>query len=267
MSIPDRPSCVVTGAGSGLGRALCKQLASRGARVVASDVNEEAARETVQLLGGAEAHAFRADVSKRDEVVALARFAEERFGAVDFVANNAGVAVSGNIGEIPDADWQWIVGVNLWGVIYGCEVFLPSMKRRGRGHILNVASLAGIANAARMGPYNVTKAGVIALTETMHGELRKSGVGVSVLCPSFFPTNIIKSARGGESREAAFAERLMQRSPHSADDIARIAIDGCAKGELHILPHVEGRWFWRMRRLMPRRSLDLAINLRGRVAK
>ncbi len=266
MGIPERPSCVVTGAGSGLGRALCKQLASRGARIIVSDVNEAAAKETVALLG-VEAHAFRCDVSKREEVVALAAFAEEKFGAVDFVANNAGVAVSGSIGEIPDADWQWIVGVNLWGVIYGCEVFLPAMKRRGKGHILNVASLAGIANAARMGPYNVTKAGVIALTETMHGELRGTGVGVSVLCPSFFPTNIIKSAKGGDPKESAFAEKLMQRSPHSADDIARIALDACKKGELHVLPHVEGRWFWRMRRLMPRRSLDMAINLRGRVAK
>ncbi len=267
MGIPNRPSSVVTGAGSGLGRALCVQLAKRGARLVVSDVNEEAARETVAMLGGAEAHTFRCDVSKRDEVNALAAFAQEKLGDVDFVANNAGVAVSGNIGEIPDADWQWIVGINLWGVIYGCEAFVPAMKRRGTGHILNVASLAGIANASRMGPYNVTKAGVIALSETMHGELRRTGVGVSVLCPSFFPTNILKAAKGAESAESAFAEKLMRRSPHSAEDIARLALDGCARGDLHILPHSEGRWFWRMRRLLPQRSLDLAVDLRRRVQR
>ncbi len=267
MSIPDRPSCVVTGAGSGLGRALCVQLARRGGRVVVSDVNEDAARATAAMLGGAEAHVFRCDVSKRDEVDAMARFADEVMGGVDFVANNAGVAVSGEVGEVPDADWRWIMGVNLWGVIHGCEAFLPAMKRRGRGHVLNVASLAGIANAARMGPYNVTKAGVIALSETMHGELRGTGVGVSVLCPSFFPTDIVKNGRGGHPQESAFAEKLMARSPHSADDIARLSLEGCARGELHILPHAEGRWFWRARRLMPQRSLDFAMRLRKRVQK
>jgi NAD(P)-dependent dehydrogenase (short-subunit alcohol dehydrogenase family) len=267
MPIPNRPVSVVTGAGSGLGRALCMQLSKRGGRIIAADIHEEAARETVRLLGSTDAVAVRCDVSKRDEVVALAALAEERFGAVDFVANNAGVAVSGDIGEIPPTDWDWIVGINLWGVIYGCEAFVGPMKRRGRGHILNIASLAGIANAARMGPYNVTKAGVIALSETMHGELRGTGVGVSVLCPSFFPTNIIKASKGTESKEAAFAERLMARSPWSADDIARIALEGCDRKQLHVLPHSEGRWFWRMRRLLPQRSLDLAVQLRDRVQR
>ena len=92
-------------------------------------------------------------------------------------------------------------------------------------------------------------------------------MGVSVLCPSFFPTNIIKSAKGGAPGETAFAEKLMARSPHSAEDIARIALDACKKGDLHILPHVEGRWFWRMRRLLPQRSLELAINFQRRASK
>ncbi|MFO0601865.1 MAG: SDR family NAD(P)-dependent oxidoreductase [Polyangiales bacterium] len=262
MSIPDRPTCVVTGAASGLGRAFCLELARRGGRVVVSDVNEPGARETAAMLGGAEAHVFRCDVSKRDEVEALAAFAEDKLGAVDLLVNNAGVAVSGEIGAIPDADWQWIVGINLWGPVYGCEVFVPGMKRRGRGHVINVASLAGIANAARMGPYNVTKAGVIALSETLHGELRGTGVGVSVLCPSFFPTNIMHNGRGGSDREHTMVAKLMAKSPVTAEDVARIALDAAARGQLHVLPHVEGRWLWRMRRLAPQGSLGMSLSLR-----
>jgi NAD(P)-dependent dehydrogenase (short-subunit alcohol dehydrogenase family) len=263
MTIPSRPTCVVTGAASGLGRAFCLELARRGGRVVASDVDEAGARETVAMLHDNEAHAFRCDVSKRAEVEALAAFAEERFGAVDLLVNNAGVAVSGDIGTIPEADWQWIVGVNLWGPIHGCEVFVPGMKRRGRGHVINVASLAGLANATRMGPYNVTKAGLIALSETLHGELRGTGVGVSVLCPSFFPTNIMHNSRGGSDREHTLVSKLMARSPLSAEDVARIALDGAIRGQLHILPHTEARWLWRLRRLAPQASLDLSLSLRS----
>jgi NAD(P)-dependent dehydrogenase (short-subunit alcohol dehydrogenase family) len=268
MSIPERPTCVVTGAGSGLGRAFCEVLAERGARVIASDVNDAGLTETVTSLAGrTEAYAQRCDVGRRDEVEALARFAEERFGSVDLLVNNAGVAVSGAIGEVPERDWRWIMDVNLWGPIHGCEVFVPGMKRRGRGHVLNVASLAGIANAPRMGPYNVTKAGLIALSETLHGELKGTGVGVSVLCPSFFPTNILRDARGGRPEEMGLAEKLMARSPIKAHDVARIALDACARGTLHILPHREGRWVWRLRRAAPQRSLDLFERMRHRLAR
>ena len=267
MSIPDRPTCVVTGAGSGLGRAFCLELARRGGRLIVSDVNEASARETAAMLGGAEAHVFRCDVSVRAEVEALAAFADEKLGGADVVINNAGVAVTGDIGAISDADWQWIVGINLWGPIYGCELFVPGMKRRGRGHVINVASLAGIANAARMGPYNVTKAGVIALSETLHGELEGTGVGVSVLCPSFFPTNIMNSSRGAQGREHAMASKLMAKSAITADDVARITLDAAARGELHVLPHVEGRWLWRMRRLAPQGSLGMSLSLRKMIER
>lgn len=265
MRLPERPCCVVTGAGSGLGRAFCLQLARRKARLVVTDVNEEAARETAALLGGAEAHVFRCDVARRDEVEALWRFTAEHLGVVDLLVNNAGVAVSGPVGTIPLADWEWIMGVNLWGPIHGCEVFLPPMKRRGSGHILNVASLAGIANAPNMSPYNVTKAGVIALSETLHGEVHGTGIGVSVLCPSFFPTNILRGMRGGAPDEAKFAERLMKKSPFDAEGIARLAIEGCERGDLHILPHSEGRWLWRARRALPQRSLELAQTVSRRL--
>ena len=133
MPLPSTTRAVVTGAGSGLGRAFCLELARRGAQVIASDVNLTEARATAEQMGqmGATAHAVQCDVSKLDQVEALAVEAEKRLGGVDLMINNAGVAVSGNIGDVPPADWQWIVGVNLWGVVHGCHVFVPRFRKQG----------------------------------------------------------------------------------------------------------------------------------------
>src|SRR6185312_10510780 len=111
------------------------------------------------------------------------------------VINNAGVAVGGRVGEVALDDWRWIMGVNLWGVIHGCHVFATQLRAQGSGHILNVASAAGLLAPPGMAPYNVTKAAVVALSETLRGELRDAGVGVTVLCPTFFRTNIAASSR------------------------------------------------------------------------
>src|SRR5262249_27722456 len=164
MALPESPRAVVTGAGSGLGRALCVVLAQRGARIVASDINLSAARATVALLPGDQAHAVACDVANFEQVQALGEKADQLLGGVDLVVNNAGVAAGGRVGEIPLSDWQWLLGINLWGVIHGCHVFVPRLRRQKSGHILNVASAAGLAGLPQLGPYNVSKAGVIALS-------------------------------------------------------------------------------------------------------
>ncbi len=251
MGWVENPRAVVTGAGSGLGRAFCVELARRGARVVACDIDEASARETAAMIPQAASLVARCDVASRDEVEALAARVDDALGGVDLVINNAGVAVAGKVGEVSDEDWRWIMGVNLWGPVHGCEVFTPRLKRQGRGHVLNVASLAGIAKAAMMGPYNVTKAGVIALTETMAAELEGTGVGATVLCPSFFPTNIGKNARGSDARLQGVVERLMARSRIDANDVARIALDAVKREKLYVLPHAEGRVLWALERMMP----------------
>ena len=254
MALPQQPRAVITGAGSGLGRALSLELAGRGARLLLADIDEAGLAATAQLTGaaGAETATLRCDVASAADVEALAAFADERMGGTDLVINNAGVAVGGLVGDVPLADWTWVMGVNLWGVIHGCHSFLPRMKRQKSGHVLNVASTAGLIFVPGLAPYNVTKAGVVALSETLAAELTDTGVGVTVLCPTFFKTNIFASARTtGEAVTNAPVERLMARSRLQADGVARYAIDAVAAGRLHALPHEDGRWPWRAKRAAP----------------
>ena len=248
---------VVTGAGSGLGRAICLELARRGAKVLAADIDLASAEETHRIMTGGPHFAHACNVAQRAEVEAMARAAEDRLGGVDLVVNNAGVAVAGEIGTISEADWTWIVGVNLWGVVHGCEVFAPKLKAQGRGFILNVASMAGLLGVAKMGPYSATKFAVVGLTECLRGDLAPHGITVSLLCPSFFKTKIASSARSDESVQR-LVQSLMERSPLDADDVARIALDGLERGQMHILPHADGRWFWRLKRALPKQFADLA---------
>lgn len=252
--LPIQPRAVVTGAASGLGRALALQLADRRARLVLSDLDEDALDETVRLVEarGGTANARRCDVADAAAMEDFARAAQDTLGAVDLVVNNAGVAVGGAVGEIPLADWEWIVGVNLRGVVHGCHFFLPAMKRRGAGHILNVASIAGFASAPMMGPYNATKAAVIALSETLAAELQGTGVGCTVLCPYFFRTNIAASARNSSEQVSTdFIHKLMDRTRVQAEDVARLALKGCDDGDLYVFPHLKAKVIQAVKRALP----------------
>lgn len=252
--IPQNPTVVLTGAASGLGRALAYELASRRARIALADIDEAGLAETAQGVEsrGGQAKTFRCDVSKLDQVQALRDGATAWLGDVDLLINNAGVAVGGAVGQIPIEDWEWITGINQWGPIYGCHVFLPAMKRRGHGQVLNVASIAAFACAGEMGPYNVTKAAVVALTETLAGELHGTGVGASVLCPFFFSTNIAKNARSASaSVRPDSIERLMKRTPVQASDVARLALEACDRDQLYVFPHREAKGIAALKRFLP----------------
>ena len=252
----------MTGAGSGLGRALSQELARRNARVVASDIDLEAAVATVNGLGSATAYAVRCDVTRLDEVERLAAECDRLLGGVDLVINNAGVAVGGLVGEVSIDNWAWIIGINLWGPIHGCHVFAPRLRAQRSGHILNVASTAGLIAAPRLSPYCVTKSGVVALSEALAGELAEYGVGVSVLCPTFFQTNIVNAARvDGDAALLDPARQLMAAAKLQADAVARLALDGVARGDLYIVPHADGRWLWRLKRLHPAGFNRLAVKL------
>jgi NAD(P)-dependent dehydrogenase (short-subunit alcohol dehydrogenase family) len=233
------------------------ELGARGAKVLVSDVDRAAAEETARLVG-ARAHAMQCDVSKLADVEALAKEADRLLGGVDLVINNAGVAVGGRVGEVPMADWEWIVGINMWGVVYGCHVFVPKLRAQKSGHVINVASAAGLLSPPMMGPYNVTKAAVVALSETLHAELASDGVGVTVLCPTFFRTNIGKSARGTDATLSSLVEKRMAESKVQANDVARIALDAAQKNVLYVVPQADGQWAWRIKRMMPEKFQSMA---------
>lgn len=253
MPLPDRPRTVITGAASGLGRALALELAARRGRILVADVDEQGAQETVRLVtkAGGEAQAVRCDVRKSDEVAALLVEVDRAFGGVDLLVNNAGVSVSGPIGSVPLADWEWIMGINLWGVIYGCHTFVPRFKEQRSGHVLNVASAAGFFCMPQLAPYNVTKAGVVALSESLSGEVAGHGVGVTVLCPTFFKTGIAASGRAHKNMPVSTVEKLMDRAKIQADGVARAALAAIDEGRLYAMPHPDGRWLWRLKRSAP----------------
>ena len=259
MSFPQPLRAVITGAGSGLGRALALDLAQRGASLLVSDIVQSTAEETAELLRqqGAKADAVRCDVTDRDDVFALVEESEARLGGIDFIANNAGVAIGGPFDEISLEDWRWAVDINLWGVIYGCQAVVPKMRAQGRGYIVNVASAAGLLAPPSMSAYNVTKAGVVSLSETLYAEYKSQGIRVSVVCPTFFRTNIVGGMRGATTKkEDAQVIRWMERSKVQAPGVAKAAVDSVRDGKLYVQPMREGRMAWRLKRTSPQRFYD-----------
>ncbi len=191
---------VITGGASGIGRALAERFASEGARLVVGDVEAPALAAAGEELraGGAEVAEVVTDVTDPAAVEALADAAYDRFGVVHVVCNNAGVVSTGPSWEQSLEDWRWVLDVDLWGVIHGVRTFVPRMLAGGEpGHIVNTASIAGLLPFPNVAPYDVAKAGVVALSEALHEELRAAGasIGVSVLCPGVVPTRIAESGR------------------------------------------------------------------------
>jgi NAD(P)-dependent dehydrogenase (short-subunit alcohol dehydrogenase family) len=197
------------------------------------------------------------DVADAAQVERLADEAARCFERLDLVVNNAGVAAAGPIGTAPLDAWRWIVGINLWGVIYGCHYFVPRLVRQGSGAVLNVASLAGIACAPGMASYNVTKAGVIALSETLRAEVAADGVRVTVLCPGFFKTSLLDRFRSPQGDQRAMAEAAFAQSKTSAAEVATAALRAVARGDLYCLPMRDARVLWALKRLMPHRFARL----------
>jgi len=254
---------VVTGAASGIGRALAQRFARAEMKVVLADVESGALEQAADEIAasGTQTLAVRTDVSKAAEVERLAQAVIDKFGAVHVVCNNAGVGTSGPTWMQTVDDWEWLLGVNLWGVIHGVRVFTPLLLAQGEGHIVNTASLAGMLCGAGAAPYNVSKFGVVALSETLHHELTMLGtpVRVSVLCPGFVNTNIADAARnrpttlgktapkmpGAEEMEQLGRRLLAAGSPPS--EVADIVFNAIRDERFYIFPHPQWKKYIRAR--------------------
>jgi NAD(P)-dependent dehydrogenase (short-subunit alcohol dehydrogenase family) len=253
----DGADAVITGAGSGIGAAFARELARRGGRIVCSDVDQASALATAESIeaNGGNAIGLHCDVSQVDDVQKLAVDAQAWFdGAPSLVINNAGVGAGGTpIGEADLDDWNWVLGVNLWGPIHGCHVFAPILREavddRPRG-IINVASAAAFGAAPGMAAYNVSKAGVLSLSETLAAELSGTGIGVTVLCPTFVKTNIVEAGRI-TAQSSRLADRLMRWTGFSPERVARTCLDTHDRGGLYCMPQPDARIGWGIKRFTP----------------
>jgi NAD(P)-dependent dehydrogenase (short-subunit alcohol dehydrogenase family) len=229
---------LVTGAASGLGAALVARFVADGHQVLSTDVAEE---------GEGTAY-LKLDVRRAEDWDAAVAWCEQNWGGLDILVNNAGIATGGRIDVETLDEWDRVVDINLMGVVRGCRAFAPLFKRQRSGHIVNTASAAGLVHPPMMSSYNTVKAGVVALSETLSHELHPYGVTVSVVCPSFFRTNLADSIRGADSAMGATARQLIEKSPRSADDIAIAVLAGIKKKQFLIVPDRPARIAWLTKR-------------------
>jgi len=266
---------VITGAAGGLGKALAQRFAHAGMKLVLADL-DAAALESVRTeleSAGAAAIAVRTDVRNAGDVEALAARTLEAYGAVHVVCNNAGVAAVGAVWESSAADWEWVLGVNLWGAIHGVRVFTPIMLERGEpGHIVNTASVAGLIAPPGMGAYNVSKHAVVALTESLHHDLVARGAKIrcTVVCPAYFPSGIANSERARPAelaepgRAKSDAQRALEESLRkavmagklSAEDVAAAVFEAVRDERFYVLTHprIKPAIEWRMRDILDERT-------------
>lgn len=243
----------ITGGASGLGLAFARQYAQRGARVAIGDINIERlgeAKAELEALGAA-VIATECDVRQVEQLEAVRDLLQEQWGGVDVVINNAGVATGGDIDAGSLDDWDWVIDINVMGVVRGCRVFTPVFREQRSGQFINVASAAGLLNPPGMGSYNVAKAGVVALSETLKVELGRYGIGVTVACPAFFQTNLTESIRAPQPGMDKVINQLMSKSTLSADDVASAVIRGAERGDLVVAPHKLERRMWLLKRFAP----------------
>jgi NAD(P)-dependent dehydrogenase (short-subunit alcohol dehydrogenase family) len=225
---------LVTGAASGLGAALTKAWRSRGDEVLATDL----AGDEVDLT---------LDVTSDEHWADALAEVERRWGGLDVLVNNAGVAGGGRLDVATLDEWRWITEINLFGVVRGIRTFVPMFKRQRSGHVVNVSSLAGLVHPGGMASYNAVKAAVVALTETTGHELAAYGVRASVVCPSYFRTNLMSSMQGADTALAGVVAHLVESSTLTAEDIAAEVVAGVDRGDELIVPDQPARDAWALK--------------------
>lgn len=241
---------LITGAASGFGAELARRLSADGWRLALTDQNATRVQAVAEALDG-DHWSQGLDVTDQADWDSAYQRVMTEWGGLDLLVNNAGVAVGGNLADTPLTDWQWVLDIDLFGVVRGCHRFVPLFQEQGAGAIVNVASFAGIAGAPQIAAYGTAKAGVIALSEFLRAEMHPHGVHVSVVCPAFVQTNLTDTMRAPDAGYQSRVRRWMENSGVTAGDVAEAIIKGVEERQFMILTHQETRWAWRIKRWFP----------------
>jgi NAD(P)-dependent dehydrogenase (short-subunit alcohol dehydrogenase family) len=236
---------LVTGGSAGLGAAIATRFAADGARVLITDIDEPAG------AAGGDISFQKLDVRSDEDWTRVRAWVEREWGGLDVLVNNAGVASAGRIERLSMDDWEWILDINLKGVVRGCRTFVPLFKRQGNGHLVNMASLAGLMNLPGMDSYNVSKSGVISLSETLRYELSPYGVRTTVVCPAFVPTSLGTRLRSPDPVLTAAADKMIRAGKVSPEDVAQQVFDAVRDNKFLVLTHREGRIAMAAKRFAP----------------
>ncbi len=244
----------ISGAASGLGAALAQHYSAKGWHVAVTDQDGEGSArifESIQEQGG-EGFAMRLDVTSTADWRALKTKILEHWGGLGVLVNNAGVAAGGNVENTPLQDWQWVLDIDLMGVVRGCHEFTGLFKQQHSGHIVNIASFAAMAGAPDIAAYGTAKAGVYALSEAMRVDLHGTGVGVSVVCPAFFKTGLMTTFRSADAEaDRLRVNRWMEKSEVTAEMVSGKIAAAVEKNQFLVLTHRNTRWAWRIKRWLP----------------
>ncbi len=243
----------ITGAASGLGRALAVKFAKLGWKIAIADIHLERLAETKVILEklGATTLEIECDVTSHEALKEAAALIEKKWGGADIIFNNAGVAGVGQFEEITHEEWHRVIDIDLWSVIYGCQAFVPMMKRQGGGYIVNTASAAGIVSLPQMSNYNVAKAGVISLSESLKVELASDNIGVTVVAPTVFKANLVEDPNLEKHEMGRSFRKQIETTKVTAESIADLAIMAINKNRLYIVPQADAKRAWIFKRLFP----------------
>lgn len=245
----------ITGAGSGFGAALAHKYAADGWKVAVTDIDEKRAQQTLFEIKqhGGNGFSMLLDITNSDHWQQLQDSVMEKWGGLEVLVNNAGVASAGNVEDTSMEDWAWVLDIDLMGVVRGCHQFAGIMKRQNSGHIVNISSFAGLAGLPFITAYGVAKAGVVALSEALRAEMHPFGVGVTVACPAFVKTGLLDSFRSTKPGARATVTRWMEESGISSEQIAEEIAKAVSDNTFLLLTHEPTRKAWRLKRWFPER--------------
>ena len=254
-------SIAITGAGSGFGAALAHHYASSGWNVAVTDIDEERARQTLFEIERFAGNHFSMllDITNADHWQQLQETVLQKWGGLEVLVNNAGVAAAGNVEDTSMEDWAWVLDIDLMGVVRGCHQFAGMMKRQKAGHIVNVSSFAALAGLPFISAYGVAKAAVVALSEALRAEMHPYGVGVTVACPAFVKTGLLDSFRSIEPATKARVTNWMETSGISAEQVAEDIARAVRENKFLLLTHAQTRSAWRLKRWLPERYFKMIV--------